>query len=403
MDRSRQRIDAERRERNIAEYEKHDDSDMPGWTLLLPAVVKAYGVCPFLDVRIPQHGEERARWIASQADGGTLYHNEVGRLISSEDRERHRAWEEQALMRLQNLTDRLGTRGKVDVSQIISALRKERESRTKTKKDKARFLTILQEVDRAAKDANVNLVFYMELVDRWNMRHTVPDDAEIDPDFADLCEEIRTERSQLNNISGEKGRQKKQAYDSLCNLIDDGFRLSQQGRWCKRWFQLSAEQKEERIQVYSAGWASSNGFTAETGRRYCAFVLDALRSKSLSTTNIHWNIQAGVVESIDVSYDAQADAFAVEKGPKVKGEKRKAKTAPDRSTSMLDPGNQKINRLMLLFLVSSDVVEKEAAVTFVCKQMGPGQEASPETTRALFDKMAETILTHPFPESQLSR
>jgi hypothetical protein len=382
----------------VTEYERHDDRDMPGWTLLLPAVVKAYGVCPYLDVNIPHHGEERARWIAVQADGGAVYHNEVGRLVSSEDRERHRVWEAEALSKLEAITCRLGSRHGVDVASIMEAVRRERDNRAKTKKDKARFLGVMQELDHAAREAHVDLVTYMDVVERWNIRHTLPEDVEIDQSFTEVCDEIRTERGKLNNITGERGRQKKQAYDSLSGLIDDNFRLAQQGRWCKRWFQLTPEQKEERVSAYASGWATSRGLEAGVGRRFAAFVREVLGTKLLTTTGIRWNIQAGVIEGIDVSYDQAEDTFSVEKGglSKGKSEKRKVKPVAGRQPAVSDhPRTTKAHRLMLLFLTSSDIVEKEAAVGYVSMQMGPEHSYPQDALGSLFEKMADIIAENP--------
>jgi len=392
MDRSRQRLQAERREKNISEYEKHDDRSLPAWTLLLPTVVKAYGICPYLNVDQPHHSEERGRWVSSQTDGGATYRQEVDRLINSEDREKHRLWEESALARLENIITRLGRRHQVDVAAVISQVRQERDAKTKTKKDKARYLSVMQEVDRVARETHVDLVTYLDVVDRWNIRHTLPEDTEIDTEFVEVCDAIRLERDKLNNISGEKGRQKKQAYDALSRLIDTNFLLEQQGRWCKRWFQLTSEQKNERIAVYATNWATMNGFSAEMGKRLESFVHNALQKKALTATDIHWNIQSGLIEGINVAYSSVTDDFTVEKPPS-KGDKRKARPIVGADTVSTSEDRPRLNRLMLLFLVSSETVERAAALTFVQSQVGP--TATPDVVGQIFDKMAEVVVSHP--------
>ena len=397
MDRSRGRLDAERRERNFAEYEKHDDGSLPGWTFLLPAVVKTYGICPYLDVSIPDHGRERARWLAAQGDGGETYHREVERLVSSEDREKHRVWEEEALEKLQTLLGKLGRQNSVDILSCVAQLRAEKDSRIKTKRDKAKFVALLQEVDNVAMKGHVDLITYMETVDRWNIRHVVPEEAVIDNEFLDMCEVIRSERGKLNNVTGEKGRQKKQAFEALSRLIDGDFKPEQQGRYFKRWFQLTPEQRSERLALYTSTWACNNGYPAELGRRLFNFINDAIEAKTLKSSDIQWSSKSGLVEGVLVAYEPERDEFTVVQRTVIKGERRRARVTSEAAPAFDVGDMERVNRLMLLMLVSSDIVENEAAVRFVQAQLGTeGGTGLAEKLGSLFERMSDVMVEHPF-------
>jgi hypothetical protein len=399
----------ERCERNLAEYEKHDSPELPAWTLLLPNVVKAYGVCPHLNINDPAHLSNRRAWVESQPDGGATYRAEVDALTLAENNEASCEQRKELLDRLTAVVEgKLATTSTpISCAELLEKVRDVVEGRSKTKAEKAEALAACVRLSAIANEAGIDIARYAELIMgcKWKVRPPMPPVDKQDPAFTSALVDLDRHRISVSQQISGSNRQRQAAYRSLAGLIDNHFQIQQRGRWLKRWFALTPEQQKDRISSYCAHYAQGLS-RPSLGPRMTDWVTSCLADRSLRPSDIQWCSKTGIIQGIACAFDPAADQFVLpERNAKSSQAKKKRHSEPAAFPSAnastqdkVDPGTlNRANRLLLVCILSYPDASKALVVQQVMDGLRRDDTPLRNLLRDSYERMVAVIERHPMP------
>ena len=149
------------------QYEARDNIEYPGWTLLLRDVVKAYGICPFLNVWDEECNKRRAAWISNQLDAGDAYRAAVKQMTDEDIIAEIETEMQQTRERLEKHTRELVSRTQLPENatfeELIENVYKRRDAKSQNKKSKECWSNTLRCLDVLAKDASIDFAKFVNI------------------------------------------------------------------------------------------------------------------------------------------------------------------------------------------------------------------------------------------------
>ncbi|RKO94519.1 hypothetical protein BDK51DRAFT_33572 [Blyttiomyces helicus] len=360
---------------NLKLYSDLDLPDYPGWAFLLPAVVKKYGVCPFLNVHDEECNKQRISWLKNQEDGGKVYSdqlaffttNEAFRII--EDELKHKL---NSLTRyMENIFDSVSLPDNSKLSDLLNNIRARKEAKSQNKKNKESWSMTLNNLDFIASTKGIDVCKYFEVLSGQRPRYKPPEmmASVVDQTFNDMYNDFMSVKSTVATMEINKNRDFQEAQNALSLMISKNFLSLQTGRYFRKWSSLSPDKKKERIKSYCDWYLRENEKSIKLSEAMTNFVMDKLANKELRIMDIKWESKSGIITNINISIDDK-DEFQI--GERVKRVLKSHKTSRKKRHQWFQTEREKrllqrINRLLLFEIVKNQtgVVKKERVIKAV--------------------------------------
>lgn len=362
------------------QYETRDNRDYPGWTLLLKDVVKAYGICPFLNVWDEECNERRAAWISSQLDGGEAYYAAVNVMTDesmvTEIETALQYAREQLEKHTRELVFRTQLPGNVTFEELIDNVYKRRDAKSQNKKSKECWSETLRCLDVLAKEARIDFAKYVNVQTGYQFRYKVPDaETPMDEQFNRGYDEYMHNQGRLHSLHTLRDREIGNAKKQLAGLILDNFQVEQTGRYYRRWTALSVEKQAERIASYCYWYMREQGQSVVAAEAMITFVKEKLATKELkvSSNGLDWNGKQGIVVNIQVAFCPATSSFSLITNDVSGGiKKRRPTKKKNEDIFQTDRGKMvqaRANRLMLYEIVKTGSTHRVTVVEAVLRHL----------------------------------
>lgn len=352
--------------KSLEDYSLHDSIEYPGWTFLLPDVVKAYGICPFLNVYDTECIQRRITWLHSQSDEGATYVDVVNRIT---DDSRLENLQKQIAEIKHDLIHHVKSRVKTmelsdgfDYDKLLDNIRMRKETKSQNKKVKDTWNLTLKVLDGICQDYGIDFSKYVNIIYGYVLRYKAPPVNNKDPifdtlikDFTDTLSQWQAEKLLRENECGE-------AQAQLANLIKSSFNIDQMGRYFKKWSSLTQEKKEERIHSYCEWYTRKHQKPLGFADEMYTFILQKLATKEMRITDIKWDSKLGIIK--DITLNTSGELEVAKRAPRVlktRRNSRKKDTAlfvGEKDTLLM----QRLHRLLLYEILRGGSIPKETVL-----------------------------------------
>jgi len=394
----------------LEEYYAVDVPEYPGWTFLLSPVIRAYGICPYLNVKDHDSKKKRVEWLQSKADGGKLYQETVVKLLDQQwmadlenditmIRQELRDHVNRTISSLndqtmkessytmasnEDVTSQYSYSGDdlpviIDHDDLIENIRKRKEAKSQNKKVKETWNQTLRTLNYLYIKRGVDFSKYIHAVYGWVVRYKPPGitgEDELDSRFESLYERYNSTVSKLNNFRYELEKEKEDAEQQLATLISQNFQLKQVGRYWKKWSSLTDEKKEERIKSYCDWFAREQNKPMSMADDLTTFIISKLESKELRIMDLKWDSQKGVITHINVTVGEDENGVPVfelgKRAPRILKNTRKTSKKKREELFKTDEEKlllQRINRLLLFELIKGQTLNKDLTLKSVMRNL----------------------------------
>ena len=370
--------DFNNREHELEAYKQADDDQLPGFVFLLPVVIEAYGICPFLNVfdNDSLH-EDRQKWLHEQFDRGELYMRERNRMADGPASTVHLDKEYEQLKT--TLTEWVANTINNDLElepdlfqsfdELQEAFLKCKRGKTVNKQSKELKQKITRTMD-AIMLSNDGFDFnrYMQTIYGMQLKYkpptsTIPGFRGASTYFVELCTKCATNRTQRERIVAARHNAEQTAWTQLADLIAKEFKLPQSGRYFQKWSSLSEEKRNERILSYCEFYIREHRLPVHLDKPMFDAVLQRLEAKELRASDIKWETKRGVISDI-VGMKYENGQFVVAKRPILK--QKRSSTKKRREELFQTPEQKRVmqhaHRLLLYEVVSGQILNKEQIV-----------------------------------------
>ena len=351
---------------NLSDYSEKDVKGYPGWTFLLPNVVKEYSICSFLNVNDASSSlNNRIMWLESQSDRGQLYYSEVAyvtseALITAQENEKENV-KRLICERICELTDN------IDLDAMLHGIRQKKEVKSQNRFMKEAWTQIMNTMNEVALHTGMDLSKYFQILCGYSIRYKTPEITTPDVIYNDLCVKYLNLEQKLKNHLDSRETMKFVAEQQLSNLIASNFHINQTGRYYKKWSSLTDEKKNNRILSFCDWYIRKNSLPIETVNRMYDWILEKLISKELRIMDIQWNSKTGIIENINVHTVHDEDTpneITFENNSSVKvlrtaQKKPTKKRVSGEKVDIADDILEQIHRLLLYFIMKTQVIDKE--------------------------------------------
>ena len=391
----------ERETRILSEYNNKDNLEYPGWTFLVPDVLKVYEICPFLD---PTSGAERRKnWLENQVDNGKVYFDVVERLT---DDVKWNSLKESVTRNLDLLTAYV--EGAVDSTvqephhrfdTLMQNVKEYKDTRSKNKKVKDMWDAMLLVIDYIVMSTGVDFGTYLQVAHNINIKYKCPQTGlQLDPKFLQLCQNLQESRSLYATEEAYRKSQKSAAKAKLVEIIDNNFQIDQSGKYYKRWSLLTQDQKHERIHSYVQWYCRKYNVSVNNTTDIENFVLQALLKNELKSTDIQWETKSGIISNIKILIDENGKPNLKPKvksaitTPRKRSSKKKNKVNPFQE----NPKHEgRMNRLLLYHILSRRGLRKEDTLERVLADFNPSPVIRAKLSDYLstaYDSMVDKVM-----------
>ncbi len=365
----------EQQEKNLEQYNEHDVQDFPGYTFLLSQVVKAYGVCPYLNVYDPDCKTRRVTWLEEQSDKGAVYFKTVKDLTDDDllhevetklmnNQELLKSHVVEALANVEPTTD-----FDIDHDLLVNSIKMRKEAKSVNKKVKEARAQTNRILDYIMMKCGIDFNRYVQIVFGFSLKYKAPiiELDKIDEEFTKLCGQCLCEMSKYSSMKSLREREKSEAMSQLAKLIEQQFKLSQIGKYFQKWSGLSQEKKEDRIKSYCDWYARQHSFPLSFSDDMKTYILDQLQAKNLKASDIKWESKMGIISSINIVVNEDVTFDLVKRAPRVLKTRRTSKKKRDEifQTDEQKELMQRINRLIFYEIIKGKTSNKEAIMKTV--------------------------------------
>lgn len=361
-----------------SQYEERDNPKIPGWSLLLKDVVKAYGVCPFLNVWDDECNKRRPSWIEKQSDDGAAYHAAY-KLITDDVQPAEMEAEIVSTRRsmdeyTRNLVRSVSLPGDMQFNDLLENVYRRRDAKSQNKKSKDCWLRTLECLDIIARTVRIDFAKYVYVQTGYHFRYRIPEsDDKAEPmnaTFINFYDSFVHLQTQLNSLRLTREREMINAKKQLAMLILNNFQIEQTGRYYRRWTALSAERKEERIASYCHWFMREQGQSVVVAEAMASFITSKLARKELrvSNTGLDWNGKQGLIVNVAVAYDPLTAVFSLTNDTVKPLKKKRPNKKKNEDIFQSDKGRliqARANRLMLYEIVKTGCTHRDTVVDAV--------------------------------------
>lgn len=428
-------IEYEKMEQKYLEY---DSKNVPGCLFLHRTVLKSYGLCPYLDIDLENPldsldvEKNRLKWLASMEDKGWTYFSLCNNLIMKEEIEELLLQKKTLENDIRDYIISLLTPSQLEYYNNSDLFIQEYNScNVKTKRLKERFKTMINWLSILYSETDIE--FHKYLSDRYNLQIVVniivsKDTAKQLTSIEKLQRSISVERftnylekySETNDLIDTK---QKFCTNTLKNLKLDFYsyltdrqnflnrqdipsikrlRISQEGKYYKKWSQLTDDERFERFKSFSVYYVDKNLIDAkllDKGLRDVKIdeleklLIESFRMKELVYKNITWNIKRGLIEVIKILKYNDDNTFSLLKNKtNVNTNSTNVNTNSTDTNSVNIYGQPILNKKKVssrtIITKESEKIINEEMLYFILKRV---QNGTVEPTKEDKEKFAERI------------
>ena len=343
-------------------YLKKDSLKTPAFIFLHESITKQYGVCPYIKTENETESESenrRIEWLKTQHDNGKNYYDLYNKIIKEDELNNLLKEKETIENEIENMINiTLSDLQKNTYNEILELTFDYTSAKVKTKKVKEKYNKIIFLCTKLYNETNLNIHEYLNKKVKLNIYIPDPDEeahgkGNVNMNkffkihlekYSGILNEINTSKKYIKNT-------KKHLYKSLEIFLKQKEvvknTIKQQGKYFKKWAELSLDEKFERIQSYASFYSSKNNINQE---KLLKFLKESFESKSLKYKDIKWNAALGIVQNINIVYDDKNDNYSI--NTKEKTTVKKSSVTKSR-TLFTKENEEKINELILTFLISN--------------------------------------------------
>lgn len=368
----------EKRRYEIELYMQNDPPSMPGWLFLTPQIVSQYGICPFLAVSEPPETVilKRRVWLEGLNDGGAAYRSAFVELASPERTDELTVVAETARTELtRDLEAAFHERPDLPpLAPLLEVMTSYKQSKNRSKRVKTAWEKTMEDIRRVDSAIGFDMMLYYDILTGAKLTKSA---------IADICSS-QQEMNKLRRgiravVTADKAlrmhrehvhSQYVKATDKLYDLICADFVIAQEGRYFKRWYNLSTEEKNERIDSFCEHHLSTLVAAKDRSRlldELQAFIRDSLAKKNLKISEVKWSTKAGKIEQIQrLNFDGEKFYLDVED----QDAKRLRRTQiefnnseKERALAKID--SERLNRVLLKRILAYPEQRKDEVISFV--------------------------------------
>ena len=374
----------------LEEFEASDSRDYPAWTFLISDVVKAYGICNYLDYRtdesISVNNDRKRHFLFNQQDAGATYTAKTKEVTDDSDLKSLERQLEVLKAKIHEYVfqkmSEMDLPDGLTLERITEVLLAKKETKSQNKKAKETYTQVVLAMDQVLMRIGIDLSKYAYACLSYNMRtYKAPtlDAKVVDSVYEELYTRFVTTQTSYNQLKVSKEKQIAEAKEHLALLIEKNFQVDQTGKYFKRWSSLSQDKQRERIRSYCDWYMREQNHPPAKAEEMYEWILDKLDGKELKSSDITFSTKYGYITKINILYDQQSQSFEKQKkAPRVlkkrKGPKRTLLEAlEDKKVPNAQLLVERVNRLLLHEMCSHTKLielDKDVVIGHVLKHLG---------------------------------
>lgn len=371
----------EKRRYEIESYMQRDTLEVPGWLFLTPSILSLYGICPHLDVTQPPEIilSLRKHWLDNRIDGGDAYRAAFATMASDTHPANLVKHADDARL---NLTQAVRAafechpRPLPALDPLLEVITSYKQSKNRSKKVKTAWEKTMEDIRTVQAEITFDMLLYYDLLTGAKITKVTIADLSTgtgDDKLQDCVRAVISADKALKTHREHVHTQYTKATDKLYDLICAGFVIEQEGRYFKRWYNLSDEEKRERIGSFCEHYLGTLGTLGATNDRQRllgelrTFVEESLAKKTLKISEVKWSTKAGKIETINrLQYNGESFFLAVEDEEAKRIRRNKVVlTNHKKEIALKNVDAPRLNRVLLKRILMCPTQKKDAIVDFV--------------------------------------
>lgn len=385
--------------KNLEQFIEEDCPIYPAYSFLLKEVVAFYGICPFLQL---EHIHSRNSFLTK--DSEETYRRVLDELESIPLKEELDALKDMLKLKVSETIP--------DFERLVELVRIRTGTSTLNKTLRLKWSETLQELDEISQRNNFDFLKFTKIVYGLTIRHKCiyPGKSEI----SELIENFNRIQIKSDLLLSSNMTDKKEAMDRLSELVNNGFKIDQVGKYFKKWSSLTPDKKTERIRSYCEWFLTQNQISIGLIDTLMKFIEEKIGTKEIKTSDIVWNSKRGIILKINVGFrlsnesnesneSSESDEseksgviFHVIVSLKV-NQKKRSRTTTGQDT-VIDSMIQRLNRLLLFEILKGNALNKQKIVETVLGNVSIQKKYRDQVTRLLnktYDEMTHIISENP--------
>ena len=393
--------------RNLDEYSTNDVVEHPGWAFLLGPVIKAYGICPFLNIHDEQCRIRRVTWLMDQPDKGKLYYDTLKEYIDGEDSQHMDQTLENLRTELinyvKNVLDELALPDNVTHDLLIENIKMRKEAKSHSQHVKETWKQTIRCLEYISTKKGIDFGKYVRISYGYVIQFKAPEitnPEDLDKTYVDMYEKYSALTNKVKNSRSIREKEKIEAEIYLSNLIKQDFKLNQVGRYFKKWASLSDVKKEERIKSYCDWYMRENNKYISCADDMKKWILEKLDKKELRIMDVKWDSKLGIITHVNMQMSEDGTFELGKRAPRILKTRRTSKKKKEdwfktpEEKKMLE----RANRLLLYEIVKGQSLCKENVVksvqTSLHTRLVPSSQLMDYLTRT-YDEVFKLIKENP--------
>lgn len=432
-------------------YLEHDIETLPGCLFLNKDVLKAYGLCPYIDISIDEVivekdklQNDRTEWLSSKEDGGVLYYNLYNDLFEKGELKKIMFQKISLENEIDNYIFSLLTDDQKEMYTDSKNFLKEYVGcHIKTKRIKERFKVITNTLSVLYSETGIEIHNYLSAVYNLPIVVNILDSKRELTNFDKLQRSISVERFQdyvqkYTDMLECVDQKEKYTTNTLKNLRMDLYyyltdrqnfltkhdikevkklRVKQEGKYFKKWSALTDEERLERFHSYAVFYVDKNLVESKLidkklrddhVTKLNELLSTAFINKTLVYRNITWNVKRGFIEIVKILRYDNENTFCLDidkKDVKIKNKQddssndnntitdtinQNATTTTNENTNETTKENRKKISMRTIITKDTEKIINEEMLYFILKRV---QNGATESSKEDKDSFAERLKT----------
>lgn len=424
-------------ERIEQEYMKYDSKSVPGFLFLHKSVLKSYGLCPYIDIDLENPldsidvEKNRLEWLSSMDDKGLVYFSLCNDLLMKNVIKELLLQKQNLEQDILNFISNVLTPSQFEYYNNSDMFIQEYNlCNVKTKRLKERFKTMINWLSILYSETDIE--FHKYLSNRYDLQIVVNliDSKESGKVLTNVeklqrsmsCERFTNFLEKYNTIKESIDTKQKFCNNTLRNLKLDFYcyltdkqnflskqeipsikklKISQEGKYYKKWSLLNDDEKFERFKSFSIYYIDKNLIDVKLLDKDLRetkidelekLLIESFQSKKLFYKNITWNVKRGIIETIKILRYNDDNTFSLSRPEPVKiNETTSTSNTTDKTNSTIDMNSikKKVSSRTIITKESEKIINEDL-LYFILKRV---QNGTLESAKEDKEKFAERIKT----------